>query len=361
MTTYYIESDGNGGTTGGDGSIGSPFGTLAEMDGSITLTDGDTVYIDTETNGPLLESWSKSGLTGITFENKPGTALARILNVEKHVVEIAHDIGGGDSFDTYKSAAGVLGFTPESIIEDWDATINGDKIRKGFLKSYGTFAELRANKGYLYSAGRLWVSVPDTETTVGRTYYAGKTGDVVTLTNPTRVTFNNISFELATESGNGNGYGLRILGVCADVIINDCMSDGCQYHSVGSVGTGTNGFTLNRFNFGSVKAGTDSHFVVYTSDAALQNVVLNSPKFYATPWLDVDGNALEAGSVKNFASHHLSGADPTPAGGIIINNMQSFDRGFNPTHNHYDFALTANNTNHSAPTDKDDPDTKKSA
>ena len=352
MATYYIQSDGLGGTTSGNGSSGSPYGTLAELDGAVTLSDGDTVYIDTETNGPLLESWYKSSLTGVTFSPWPGTSQVRILNVAAHTINISHDVGGGDPYDTWKGAGGTLGFTPETVLENWDTNVNSDGNRYGFLPSIGTLGDLRTNRGYHYNGSTLLVSVPDGETPVGRTYYAGKSGDTVRLTSPTRVTFNNFSFELATESGAGNGYGLRIVGACADVTLNDCEADGCQYHSIGSVGSGTNGFHMNGCTLRTIAGSNDSHWVAYSSTNEIQNVTCTNQTHYLVPWLGVDGLAFgTAGGVKGIACHHGASADPTQARGVIFDNLTSIWRGHNPTYNHPDIIMTATNTNHAAPSD----------
>ena len=352
MAVIYIQSDGLGGTTGGDGSIGSPFGTLSEMDGAIILADGDTVYIDTETNGPLLESWYKSSLTGVVFSPWPGTSMVRILNVAAHTINISHDVGGGDPYDTWKGAGGTLGFTPTAVVENWDTNINADGNRYGFLPSQGSLGDLRTNRGYHYNGSTLLVSVPDGETPVGRTYYAGKSGDTVRLTSPTRVTFNNFSFELATESGAGNGYGLRIVGACNEVTLNNCEADGCQYHSIGSVGSGTNGFYLNSCTLRTIAGTNDSLFVVYTSADEILNVRCINQRHYLVPWLGFDGLAFgTAGGIKGIALHHGLGAAPTQAGGVVFENLTTIYRGHNPTHNHPDIIMTATNTNHAAPSD----------
>jgi len=356
MAEYYIESDGNGGTTGGDGSIGSPCGTLAELDAAVTLSDGDTVYCDTETNGPLLESWSRSGLTGITFSPWPGTTKVRQLNAEKIAVDIAHDVGGADPFDAYKALTGVPATKPETVIEDWDTRINSDGNRYGFLPEVGLIGDLRTTRGWFWSGTRVLVSVPDGDTGGAHTYYAGESGDTMALTNTTRVTFNNWSFELATEDGAGNAYGCRMVGTVVDVVFNDCEGDGCQYHTIGAAGSSCDGFVCNRCIFRTAKAGNDSHWVAYSSSGAIDNTELNDSTMYLVPWLKFDNTPYETtGSVKGVACHHGVSASPTAIGGAIIRNLTTIYNDDNPAYAHWDGIFVANNMNHPAPSDKDVP------
>jgi len=356
MAEYYIESDGNGGTTGGDGSIGSPCGTLAELDAAVTLSDGDTVYCDTETNGPLLESWSRTGLTGITFSPKPGTTQVRQLNALKIAVDIVHDASGADPFDSYKALTGVPASKPNEVVEDWDTRINSDGNRYGFLPEVGTLAGLRTTRGWHYNGSRLLVSVPAGDTGGAHTYYAGQDGDCMALTNTTRVTFNNWSFELATEPGAGNGYGCRMVGTVQDVVFNDPEGDGCQYHSIGAAGSSCDGFVCNRPIFRTAIAGNDSHWVAYSSSGSIQNTKVNDPMFYLVPWLRYDNTPYSTGgSVKGIACHHGVSADPTAIGGLIVTGYRSIYNNDNPTYAHWDLVLAANNMNHPAPADKGVP------
>lgn len=360
MATYYIESDGAGGTTGGDGSSGSPYGTMAEMISDIgSLSDGDVVYFDTDTNGPLLESWSASNLDGVTFGPWSGrTTTVRILNAALATVDTVHDIGGGDPFDTYKNAISDLGAAPETVVEDWDTRVNSDGNRYGFLPEVGTLAGLRTTRGWLWNGSRLFVSVPDGEDASTKTYYAGLSGDVWTLTNPSNVTINNFSFELATESGNGNGYGLRLLGDVSNVTLNNYEFDGCQYHSFGSVGNSTTGLEMTGGVFRTVAAGTDSHWVVYSSSSSVgtSGVVVDGVIFWLVPWLKYDGTPLEtSGGVKAVAAHHLTGAAATQTGGILFKNYESKYNGDNASSASLDFVFTAPNTNHASPSDETDP------
>jgi hypothetical protein len=361
MAAYYIESDGAGGTTGGDGSAGAPYGTMAEMIADIgSLSPGDIVALDTDTNGPLFESWSTSNMAGVACIPWPGRCTqVRIYNAIPVDVSVTHDIGGGDPFDTYKTA-GDIGFSPVAVVEDWDTRINADGNHYGFNEAGTTIGGLRTNKQWyrLVGSGQLCVSVEDGDTGGAHTYYACKSGDVWTINGCTNCTFTNITWGLATQSGNGNGYGLRITGACSNVTFNSCQWDGCQYHSMGSVGTGTDGLALNSCIFRTASAGNDSHFVAYSTTNKLDSITLSNCDFHLVPWLDWQGNPIQTtGGVKGFASHHLSGAAATPAGGIVLSNCRSYYNGDNPTNAHMMFALSAADTNHSAPTDEDDPDT----
>ena len=356
--TFYIRS----GVTNGNGSISSPYSTVANMLAGIggSLRASDQIYIDTETNGMLLESLTHTGLKG-NWSPWPGTSMVRIANAIEVDMSTAHDIGGGSAFDTYRSDV-ALAAKPITVVEDWDTRTNSDGNRYGFIPENTTsLADLRNTRSWFFSGSNtLLLSVPDGETGGSKTYYAGLAGDTWNLTDASDLTLNNFSFELATEPGSGNAYGLRFVGDCTNVTLNNCEFDGCQYHSTGSIGDTTVGFVLNNCIFRTAKVGNDSHFVVYSQSATtpISGVVLDGCRFYLVPWLDYDGNPLETtGGIKGIAAHHDPAAAATAVGGIVIRNCESIYNDDNPTQASFDFAFAANNTNHPDPTDEDDPST----
>lgn len=357
MTSYYIRQ----GATSGDGTITAPFGSVAELQSSVTLVSGDTIFISN--SSPLLEGVALfnivDGLTIDVWDEEGDGSKWKKWNAELAVPSTLH--ATGSSFLVYKTSTPVSS-SAINVTENWTDSDDGDGNRFGFLEPISTALGLQTNRGYFIDESDiLYVSVPLGETTVGREYLVCIPGHGLQLSFCTNCVVKNGVVGLTTESGNGAGYGIRVTGDSSANSFINMEVDGVQYHGFGDVSNNPS-HTLTNCIFRSHIRGTDSQYVVYSSNGVVSNCVVDGAIFWPVPWLDVDGEVFtsaSSGGIKAIAAHHADDVDcSTAVGGILFTNCVQKPNTYLPAvHSQFMAIGNASSTNHPAPSDYDDVDT----
>lgn len=362
MSDYYLRF----GATSGDGSSGSPYGSFTELQANETLSSGDTVYISNL--APFLEGQiTFSGLTLVSFllwdEAEDGSKWVK-WNAEVQLPTQVHNTAG--TFDVYKTDDGAVSAGVLGIVENWTDSDDGNGNRYGFLDPYASAStDLPNNRGFnINGSNRLYVSVPDGESPVGREYLALLPGHGFVFHNCQSCVFNGIVVGLTTDPANGDGYGIRVTGTSSANQFIDVEFDGCQYHGFGDLSDNPSSI-LTRPIFRTHKRGTDSQFVVYSS-AGNGQCIVTDPVFWPVPWLDVDeevvdvwqGVDISSGGVSAVAAHNndVSGAG-FGASGLVMSGFIQHPNTYIPERACYFFGATAGAMNHNTPVDPLDPST----
>lgn len=361
MSDYYLRF----GATSGDGSSGSPYGSFTELQANETLASGDTVYISNL--APFLEGQiTFSGLTLVSFllwdEAADGSKWKK-WNAEAQLPTQVHNTAG--TFDVYKTDDGAVSAGVLGIVENWTDSDDGNGNRYGFLLEYASAStDLPNNRGHnINGSNRLYVSVPDGESPVGREYLALLPGHGFLITNCQSCVFEDGVVGLTTDPANGDGYGIRVTGTSSANQFTRMEYDGCQYHGFGDLSNLPTPIVTDCI-YRTHKRGTDSQFVVYSSSGSGQAVVTRNV-FWPVPWLDVDKNPVNewqgvtlTGGVSAVAAHNndVIGAGFGPAGLVVRDSVQ-MPNTYLPERACYFFGSTAGGLNHNTPTDMDDYET----
>lgn len=369
MATWNIETvapisdptDANWGRqySNGDGSTGSPYGSVQELLDSGRLGDGDTIILNQPTKIPTYgaHTITNANLTILPGNIKEGHA--RWVN--GYPIDITTQTATGSGFDVYRCATGALDTSPTEVTANWNGPVNGNGHRYGVLDEVAganiaaQLTALETNFGWAYDAASdtLYVSIPTGESISAYEFIVGLAGDTLLMNGPRASYVRGQSFEHAFEAGTGNGYGLRCLGECRGLQLRNNNFDGTQYHSYGAIGTGTRDIVAVGNICRTTKAGNDSHEIWFSdsSGAAMEGIISDSNTYYIEPWLTPLEAAFETGTIKAIAIHTAGSADPIKRGGIRFRNPTVLWRGVNAANPHIAFAMTAGSIQSEIPTD----------
>ena len=375
MTTYYVQTVApitdssdvvapvwGAQISGGDGSLATPYGSIQELIADTVLATGDTIYLDTETSGyPHYGPATITGVSGVTITRWPGTTIARMVNGYPLDLSTVHATGG--TYDVYRTATGALASVPNSISQNWNTNINAQGHRYGILTAQASAAACASTYGYFYDSATdtLYVSIPSGANIADYEHIVGQAGHTLLIEDCPSTTVTYISAEHALSTTGTEGYGIRFDGASPACIARYCETDGCRWHSIGSVADDPTGTKLLNNICRTAIAGNDSHLVIYAgaTGGKIDACEMSNNTLYLVPWLGHDGNAIgSVAGVIGIVSHTASTASDATVGGLIIRGNTTIWEGHNPTAYSPDCMFVAANAKLGGqPTDINDPDT----
>lgn len=350
----------------GDGSEGSPYGSLRELIDNTTLSDGDTIYIDTETSGyPCYGSHTIAGVSNLTITRKPGlTGVQRLVNGYPIFLDTSESTDG--TYDVYRTFTGVLTALPNRVSQNWNTNINAKGQRYGVLEPQASAVALKTTYGYFYDTGTdtLYISVPDGEAVGGYEHIVGLNEHTLLINNCPNCTCTYISAEHAFDPADTKGYGIRFDGTSTGGLIRYCESDGTAYHGLGTVADNPTGFRLLNNRCKTAKPDCDSQLIIFVGATGGQ--VSGCEIAYNTvdldQWLGWDASSVlyDSSGIVGIACHTTATATDTAVGGLKIHHNTTTWSGGNPTAFVPDMMFVAPNTMHGGrPSDITDIETFK--
>ena len=351
--------------SGGDGSEGSPYGSLQELIDAAVLGNGDQVRLDQETNG--IPNYGPVEFIGVS--NLFVTRKAGLLEDQRSVNGYPIDssiytlINSSGTYDVYK--IGTTGDFPvvAGVSQDWNTSINARGERYGILVPQAGLTELREAFGYYHNEGTdsVYVAVLKGTLPSDYNYIIGQDGNVIEATNCPNFVITRIRGEHALNTTSNDTYGIRVDELSPGAIIMFCSGDGCAKHTIGSVADNPSGTRIKYCTALTGMPGNDGHFILFAGAAggSITDCEISYNVAHLVPWLGIDGNAIETvGGVSGFGCHTDPASDDTPAGGLIFHHNETKYFGHNPTAYSPSLAFVAADSNHGGrPADIFDPST----
>lgn len=338
MTTWYVQtvapitdgSDANWGRqySSGDGSSGSPYGSIQELLANETLANGDIIELDTVTSGiPHYGAVTIAGIDSATLRRNPSVSGWQRM-VCGYPVDLSTVHATGGTYDVYKTAAGGATSVPNRVSQNWNGDPHATKLhRYGIMTAQASAAACASTYGFFHDTGTdtLYVSIPSGADIADYEHIVGLAGHTLLINNCDDFTCGQgISAEHAFDESGTNGYGIRYDGDSLGGLVIGCQCDGTRWHGIGSVANDPTGHRIVNNICRSAIAGNDSQIVIYVgSTGTIAGCVISGNTIYLDRWIDPLGAYMGTGGVIGITSHTAATAADAPAGGLIIRNNQT--------------------------------------
>ena len=296
MAIHWIHLGNSAGT--GDGSSS---GNAASAFASVTIADGDTVYVKGQSRGVPV-TITQDGVTVRPWPDTPASQRPWL----RGDIQIT---SGNWTDETDGTFSATLATKPNAVFWNIATNIDANGRHFGHLDESGSLASCQATEGTWYhQSGTLYVHPATADGAAdpdnGDDYSYTVTGQNGLEMSGDNATCKGLRSSFWTTNASAQGYGFYMRG--DNPTIEDLRADDCGYHGIGLV---TAAKTKARAYRCSVWGAADTQWVIHTQTGELNDVKLYECSAHMYSRLGTDGQPLGEDEFEGFYTHGASGED----------------------------------------------------